>query len=79
MRRCRFHEVMLSQPPQTTVRWSDRGNRLWIAYDAAGNRTDSIYCPYRLGNHIPEEIVGIKAIAEDERWFWEIEVQICQI
>lgn len=67
-------ELMLHQPEPQTVRWEYISDRLWIAYDEAGNRTDSIYCPYRVGNQIPDEVIGIEPVSFGGQWFWEIEV-----
>jgi hypothetical protein len=80
----RFIEPMLEQPPAETVGWVDKGDRLWLALDRKGDRLHSIYCPYRVGNKLPEEVVGIRAIIKSERrpdvaehhwWCWEVEVQ----
>lgn len=66
---------MMSQPPPLTERFEPRGDRLWIAYDYSGNRTDSIYCPYRVGNHIPDEVVDIQAVKISSRWYWEVHLK----
>jgi hypothetical protein len=65
---------MLRQPPANTSYFKEVGECLWIAYDSDNNKTDSISCPYRIGNRISEteKAISIKAAKINNKWFWQV-------